>query len=168
MVATNGRILLYADVDTVEGGELPEGVTGEPLEDDTIIPTEALSSAWKGRKVSKSIAILGNPIISKNEIVSTDRSVSSKTEYKPIDGTYPNYKQVIPDISKEDTAQFTLSGIMLEDIAKACKALEPGKNSGAMVDFTIDKTVPSLTPLKIIIRSKAGDVYGVVMPCRKY
>ena len=174
VVATNGRMLLFADVETVDKDELPADMVKAPVKDKTILPTVALAAAWKSRKVHKTVTVLNNPIVAAADIVSTDLGVSSKTEYKPIEGNYPNYKQVIPEKQKQK-AEFTLSGVMLADLVKACKALEAGKkglaSSGAMVDFSIDADKEALSqhhPITITIRSsKNGEVKGVVMPCRK-
>ena len=163
-IATDGRMMLYTKQETVSSEELPGDVAGSPLPKETIVPTEALTKAVKQAPKKGPIPILKHAKLFDGELISTDLDSVAKTSFKAVDGTYPNYKQLIP--TAEATATVVLSRLILEKLCKAAKAMD---RLPIRFDIVMDENNQggqTKNPIQVTIRDPESDhdLHGVVMP----
>jgi DNA polymerase III sliding clamp (beta) subunit (PCNA family) len=159
-VATDGRILLYANAPTIDDDELPPAIRGERKEagETTIIPSTVIKRVSKVIPKSKFLPCLNSAYLFANEIVSSDLNTTVSHSFAPLDGTYPNYKQVLPDRDRAEK-KIRISVDLLEIIVKAMK-----KTKCDCVTFGVDD---ERDPISVHMLTKQGeDIKGCAMPMR--
>jgi DNA polymerase III sliding clamp (beta) subunit (PCNA family) len=161
--ATDGRILLMADTQLQDAGELPSAIADcvAPLPESVIMPAETLNSAAKLKGKKSALRCLRQAYLCNGSIVTSDLDTTRRADYTAIEATFPNYQQVIP--TTDPKAVVTLSAVNLDKIVKAAKL------AGAKyITFGIRE---ELEPVSITMsgRDEAYNdirtIEGVVMPC---
>lgn len=107
LVATDGhRLSRY--VTECEAGELPPHV---------IIPRETVDKLLKAKPVGNTLAI-----VTINDTSATFDLGGQTLTTKLIDGNFPDYARVIPDLKREDSGAPQCNALYVADLAKALKA----------------------------------------------
>ena len=175
VTATDGRVMLTvrpaadlnaADYPLVPGAERFHA----PVKGGTIIPTDAVkaavASARKFRKAHGLLPGLAGVRVAVNEksaeLTSTDLDSTARAEYRPLEGPFPNYSQVIPKGVPERTIHVNarLLGEALLAIAPLAENADGyGRNNAVAIEIR--------GPLQaIVIRPLNGSAAALVMPLR--
>jgi DNA polymerase III sliding clamp (beta) subunit (PCNA family) len=167
LVATDGHRLHLID----RGGEVTE--TDSPVKS-TILSNESikelatlanlkLKTLPKGEKclgVSLALDIGGDGNISVT--ASCGNMELSAHSFKPIDGTFPNYRRVIPPLSvyKKGAGTSAFNARYLADFGKAAKLL------GCRLEQITIYNHESNGPARVLIQGKENEFLGILMPVR--
>lgn len=145
MVATDGHKLCVMQV----GIEPEESFKGDIA---CIVPTEALKTILLMLKGVKRLPSITFKIEDTNMRCSID-CIDQKAEFKCIDGTFPDYRRVIPT----DKPKFSI-GLQKNQATEAVKAVSKHKGTEAMEWQLTD----AQSPIKLVGDNKLV----VIMPCR--
>jgi DNA polymerase III sliding clamp (beta) subunit (PCNA family) len=160
--ATNGILLLQAQLEMVDQIDLPSNLNGEVMEKEIIIPTDVAREAIKQAPKNAALPFMNGAFIVGGGIQSTDLDTTHRTEFKPIDGTYPNPDKVIPGYAHNAAHTFTLNPHWIEAILKAAKAVKADA-----IAFTLTPEEGKIpTSIIALAIKKKGEpiVTGCVMP----
>ncbi len=155
-VATDGRTL-FAACGTRDDDDADR---------DTIIPTRAAKAAWPQTKRKRGCML---PILTINPKAENEPGTVSildvefdKTTIKEIDGNYPRFEAVMPDVSKH-TFRVGLNVKLLLQIAKCygedtvCLHINPDAMNGGAVSDPI-----------IVTNEKSPEAVAIIMPMRHH
>lgn len=170
-VATDGRFLLKASwtlQDEQDYPSVPGAISPAKENDSGIIPTSAIVSAVKAmpKKNKTSLPILDNMRVkfdadtNLTQIVSTDLEKHNIQPSRIIDGTYPNYSQVIPEYKEEGDIKVKVSVEYLYKIVSALKQMEAKEVIISVKDGDRPVRLDAQSEDRIL------DVVGVLMPIR--
>ncbi len=160
-VATDGRMLaMVEDDNTLDVKEFPENVipAGAPNgATSAIVPVQAIKDAVKGLPKKTTLPVLQNVLIvlgkDQTTLGTTDLETPKVITAKNIEGTYPNYNQVIPKSDKKNLSigfapelmlrafqiakDFGLWGIKMEFSGPLCPVKMTGEKGGKRLTIVV-------------------------------
>lgn len=143
LIATDGRTLAV----------VPCKVDSE--ETSQIIPSKTYQAIRKARPLKNQQYLEAE---CNGNITFEDRD-GNQVKGSPIDGVFPNWKQVVPDFKDKKTHTLLFNPQLLQQIAGAIGS--PGE---IKLEFELEADGATLTPLKVTGKFKKA--FGVLMPIR--
>ena len=163
--ATNGVLMLQAQLDMVEQGEIPGSIVGEVMDKEIIVPAEVARQAVKQIPKSASLPILEGAYIVGGGIQSTDLETTHRTNFKPIEGVYPPLDNIIPAWRYDESRNLMLNPKVLKRILKASKVVR-----ATSIVFTLPPEGTELSggTVALVINNKAEPIVTGVFIAMSY
>lgn len=164
-VATDGFALLEMPLGKLDAGDFPPtaGAGSEPMKEG-IIPASAVVAAVKALPKRTALPALNNIRLTgdgngRAALTTNDLEMARDSWVTLIDGTFPNYNQLVPKRLKrgnKKAREVTLSLAILTKLVRAMAAM------GA--DMVRLQVTAHDHPVRLDIRYEDGEAHGVVMP----
>ena len=170
-VATDGHMLAVVTPNgarpPAEEYPLPAGLAqADPPAEGLIIPAETCKAALKSLpKKTGGMPVLRCASLVQDgagafSIFSTDLKTPHRNEFKPIDGVYPKFGQMIPDINKGDFRSISINAKLLISLLNL--AMDGESNA-----VTLHIQAGRESPMVVTSNPEAEEkVVGVLMPLR--
>jgi len=169
VVATDGHRLIVVDRLNCEDKDFPtpEGIEIESSESFTLPAKVCLEKAKDVKKVTAKngpfadLCQVGKNGDGKHKLVTTIAGNQSVSESKAVDGKFPNYGQVVPDVDAEDSG-YSAIGLSVNLLRGLLESMEGNGTGGLIKFYTKDKDHP------IVIKSEEDDhnITAMLMPMR--
>lgn len=154
LCATDGKRMIVARQKYMDGDDAPDGVIREAPALNIIVPRDLIAKIKTTRRSSE----YGELLFDAGKVTITHDGVTIAGNV--IDGTFPDYKRIIPATTDGKPGQYDPAQLMT--FAKA----------GALVDgFKVptlhyNGDAPALVTIKIKHEKDAFEIFGVLMPYR--
>jgi DNA polymerase III sliding clamp (beta) subunit (PCNA family) len=174
VAVTDGRCMAFSKMEFADNSELNAGLASSEPVQSQIVPSdkvrEVVTEANKHKTKNlpgMNDAFLHNGKLVANNILSGD---SHCHEFKKIDGTYPNWKQVVPskDANLTRVKQIALSPLLLSKMLKIAESVKSEIVVISVYESATNKgEMKNLQPVEIeIINKEQRQVSCVIMPMR--
>lgn len=168
LVATDGHILLKYDLPAA--AFVGDQVTDDQLKDDTagaILNFDVMEKAFKAKiHGDNELWIYGDTATGIAEFVTVEHHGRAEyprvgvTEFDIVDGSYPDYRRVIPSTFSDDAGVFAFDPDLIAIFSKARKFVSPEKRAAISIKPS-EEFAPALIEF-----SQAPELIGVLMPMR--
>lgn len=154
LAATDGKRMIVARQKYVDGVDAPDGVIREAPALNIIVPRDLIAKIKTTRKSSDYAELL----FADGKVTLTLDGVSVSSGV--IDGTFPDYRRVIPATTDGALAQFDPSQLITFQKAAALVDGSP------VPTLHHNGDAPALVTIKTTDDRDAFEIFGVLMPCR--
>jgi len=175
LVATDGHRLVHIPPSGGNDSEFPIQPGLTPYEipaSGVIVPAAAMKAAAAALKKVKSqyLPILGYTALMQNAngqpgFVVTDLDTTNHLTFRPLEGPYPNYAQVIPGPSEDDRF-VTLGSPQLKALVKIAETIAARSQKGNPVAITLRVPKNGITAHTAYIKDNEDQAYVLIMPLR--
>lgn len=175
LVATDGYRLVHIPPSGGNAAEFPSQPGLTPYEipaAGVIIPAQAMKAAADALKKVKSqyLPILGYTALMQNAngqpgFVVTNLDTTNHLTFRPLEGPYPNYPQVIPGPSEDDRF-VTLGSSQLKALVKVAETITARTAKGNPIAITIRVPKNPITAHTAYIHEHENQAYMLIMPLR--